>query len=184
LFIFVASSTFAQKNDYSKYKGYVDFGNLSQFETDEEVTEVLIEEHLLRMVSKMAGNNEPEISGILDGIKLIKVHTFGVSNKNYNQLADIVKDIDSKLMKNGWDRIVKTRSKDEVVNVFILTSDEDRIDGLVVTSVEKNGEAAFVNIVGNIDLETIGKLSDKFDIPSINDLNDHKKHKDENSDKK
>jgi hypothetical protein len=174
--LFIATLTFAQKNDYSKYKGYVDFGNLEKFETSEEVVEVVIEEHLLRMVSKMAGKNEPELSSILDGIKLIKVNTFGVSKENYNQLANIVKDVDKKLMNAGWDRIVKTRSNDEVVNVFILTSDEERIDGLVVTSVEKGGEAAFVNIVGDIDLETIGELSDKFDIPSISDLNEHKRH--------
>ncbi len=182
LLLFIASSSFAQKSDYSKYKGYVDFGDLSKFETDEEVTEVLIEEHLLRMVSKMAGKSEPELASVLDGIKLIKVNTFGVSNENYQQLAKLVKDIDAELLNKGWDRIVKTRSKNEVVNVFILTSDEEKIDGLVVTSVEKNDEAAFVNIVGNIDLETIGELSDKFDIPSISDLNEHKNNSD--SDKK
>ncbi|MCF6269938.1 MAG: DUF4252 domain-containing protein [Melioribacteraceae bacterium] len=82
--------------------------------------------------------------------------------------------IDEKLMNTGWDRIVKTRSRDEVVNVFILTSNEENIDGLVVTTVEKGGEAAFINIVGNINLETIGELSDKFDIPSISDLNKQK----------
>ena len=175
----ITTLVFAQKNDYSKYKGYVDFGNLSKFETGDDVTEVLIEEHLLRMVSKMAGKNEPELSGVLEGINLIKVHTFGVSEENYVQLSKIVKDMDKKLMKDGWDRIVKTRSKDEVVSVFILTSNEEKIDGLVVTSVEKGDEATFVNIVGNIDLETIGELSDKFDIPSISDLNEHKRHNDD-----
>ena len=173
--ILIATLTFGQKKDYSSYKGYVDFGNLEKFETSEEVVEVIIEEHLLRMVSKMAGKNEPELSSVLDGIKLIKVHTFGVSEENYTELANIVKDVDKKLMQEGWDRIVKTRSKDEVVSVFILTSNEENIDGLVVTSVEKDGEAAFVNIVGDIDLETIGELSDKFDIPSIGDLNEHKR---------
>jgi len=181
--IFIATLTFAQKNDYTKYKGFVDFGNLEKFENSEEVVEVVIEEHLLRMVSKMAGKNEPELSKVLDGIKLIKVHTFGVSKENYPELAAIVKDVDKKLMNDGWDRIVKTRSKDEVVSVFILTSDEENIDGLVVTTVEKGREAVFVNIVGDIDLETIGELSDKFDIPSITDLNEHKRT-DKDSDKK
>ena len=177
---FIASLTFGQKNDYSQYKGYVDFGNLEKFESSEEVVEVIIEEHLLRMVSKMAGKNEPELRSVLDGIKLIKVNTFGVSEDDYTELANIVKNLDKKLMNTGWDRIVKTRSKDEIVSVFILTSDEEIIDGLVVTSVKKGDEATFVNIVGNIDLETIGELSDKFDIPSISDLNEHKGNADEN----
>jgi len=175
--ILIAALTYGQKNDYSKYKGYVDFGNLEKFETSEEVVEIVIEEHLLKMVSKLAGNNEPELSSVLEGIKLIKVHTFGVSEDNYTELVDIVKNLNKKLVKNGWDRIVKTRSRDEVVSVFILTSNEESIDGLVVTSVKKGSEAAFVNIVGDINLETIGELSDKFDIPSIGNLND-KKHND------
>ncbi len=74
----------------------------------------------------MAGKNEPKLGSVLDGIKLIKVHTFGVSDENYDELAKIVSDIDKKLVKDGWDRIVKTRSKDEVVNVFILTSNEEK----------------------------------------------------------
>ena len=173
--IFIATLTFGQKNDYTKYKGFVDFGNLEKFENSEEVVEVIIEEHLLRMISKMAGKNEPELRNVLDGIKLIKVHTFGVSEEHFPELAAIVKDVDKKLMKDGWDRIVKTRSKEEVVSVFILTTDEEKIDGLVVTTVEKGREAVFVNIVGDIDLETIGELSDKFDIPSISDINEHKR---------
>ncbi len=179
--IFISTLIFSQKNDYSKYKGYVDFGNLEQFETSEEVVEVIIEEHLLRMVAKMAGKNEPELTSVLDGIKLIKVHTFGISEKNYDDLVQIVKDVDRKLMNAGWDRIVKTRSKDEVASVYILTSNEENIEGLVVTSVEDGDEAAFVNIVGNINLETIGELSDKFDIPSIGNLKKHKQ-KDNNND--
>jgi len=181
--IFIATLTFGQKNDYTKYKGFVDFGNLEKFENSEEVVEVIIEEHLLRMISKMAGKNEPELRNVLDGIKLIKVHTFGVSEEHFPELAAIVKDVDKKLMKDGWDRIVKTRSKEEVVSVFILTTDEEKIDGLVVTTVEKGREAVFVNIVGDIDLETIGELSDKFDIPSISDINEHKR-KDKDSGKK
>lgn len=180
--IFIASLNYGQKNDYSKYKGYVDFGNLEKFETGEEVTEVIIEEHLLRMVAKMAGKNEPELESVLKGIKLIKVNSFGVTEANYEKLVSLVKDVDKKLMSAGWDRIVKTRSKDEVVNVFIRTSSEEKIEGLVVTSIERNSEATFVNIVGDIDLETIGELSDKFDIPSIGDLNEHKHiNKDKNS---
>ena len=39
--------------------------------------------------------------------------------------------------------------------------------------VEKGGEAVFVNIVGDIDLETISRLGGKFDIPGIYDLDEH-----------
>ena len=180
---FLVSTGFAQKNDYSSYKGFIDFGNLEQFETGEEVTEVLIEEHLIRMVAKLATNEEPELSSVLDGIKLIKVHSFEISKENTEKLSNKVKEIDKTLMNEGWDRIVRTKSKEETVNVYILTNNEEKIEGLVVASFEKDGDATFVNIVGDINLETIGELSNKFDIPSIGGIHEKKDNKelDENS---
>ena len=180
---FLVSTEFAQKNDYSSYKGFIDFGNLEQFETGEEVTEVLIEEHLIRMVAKLATNEEPELSSVLDGIKLIKVHSFEISKENEGKLSNKVKEIDKTLMNEGWNRIVRTKSKEETVNVYILTNNEEKIEGLVVASFEKDGDATFVNIVGDINLETIGELSNKFDIPSIGGIHEKKDNKelDENS---
>ena len=180
---FLVSTGFAQKNDYSSYKGFIDFGNLEQFETGEEVTEVMIEEHLIRMVAKLATKEEPELSSVLDGIKLIKVHSFEISKENTEKLSNKVKEIDKTLMNEGWDRIVRTKSKEETVNVYILTNNEEKIEGLVVASFEKDGDATFVNIVGDINLETIGELSNKFDIPSIGGIHEKKDNKelDENS---
>ena len=174
---FLVSTGFAQKNDYSSYKGFIDFGNLEQFETGEEVTEVMIEEHLIRMVAKLATKEEPELSSVLDGIKLIKVHSFEISKENTEKLSNKVKEIDKTLMNEGWDRIVRTKSKEETVNVYILTNNEEKIEGLVVASFEKDGDATFVNIVGDINLETIGELSNKFDIPSIGGIHEKKDNK-------
>ena len=179
---FLLSTGFAQKNDYSDYKGYVDFGNLEEFETGEEVTEVLIEEHLIKMVAKLATNEEPELSSVLDGVKLIKVHTFEVSKNNSSELSNRISEIDKTLMNKGWDRIVRTKSKEEVTNVYILTNNEEKVEGLVVAGFENNGDATFVNIVGDINLETIGELSSKFDIPSIGDIHEKKESKKSNND--
>ena len=181
LLLIFSSSLFAQKGDYSKYAGYVDFGNLSALETGEEVTEVLIEEHLLKMVAKLATKEDPDLSSVLDGIKLVKVHSFEISEENFTQLSEKVKKINQELMNKDWDRIVRVKSKDELVNVFIKTANEDKIEGLVVTTIEKNGDAVFVNIVGDIDLETISKLSDKFDIPNLHDINGHKRDSDDDN---
>ncbi|MBN1301918.1 MAG: DUF4252 domain-containing protein [Melioribacteraceae bacterium] len=170
--LIIAFTTFvyAQKADYSQYAGYIDFGDLSLVEKGEEVTEVLIEEHLLKMVSKMTKNSEPELSALLEGIKLVKVNAFELSENSFEQLKSRAEKIDKDLMSKNWDRIVKVKSRDEFVNIYIKTEADEKISGLVVTSIEKNQEAAFVNIVGDINLETISKLGDKFDIPSLDKI--------------
>lgn len=157
----------AQKNDYSGYPGYINFGNFESLEKGEEVTEVIIEEHLLKMVAKLTKSREPELSDMIADLKLIRVNTFEVTDNTYDKLGQRVANVDKELMGRNWDRIVKVKSRDELANVYIKTEGEDNIVGLVVTSVDKFGEAAFVNIVGTINLETIGRLGEKFDIPTL-----------------
>lgn len=173
--VFAAGILFAQKSDYSKYDGYIEFGDLSSFESGEMVTEVMIEAHLLKMVSKMTSEQEPELSSLLKAkTQRLKVNAFEIDEKNMKTLQKKADVIDKELMSKNWDRIVKTRSKKESASVYIKTSSGDKITGLVVISL--NGKkAAFVNIVGDINLETIGKLGSKFDIPALDNVTDKSK---------
>jgi len=82
LFLITAFSIFAQKKDYSSEPGYVNFGNFDEFEQGDEVVEVVIEQHLLKMVAKLAGNQDKEMSSLLSGLKLIKINSFEVTRKN------------------------------------------------------------------------------------------------------
>lgn len=167
--IFSTANLFAQEEDYSKYPGYANFGNLTVLEDGEMVTEIIIEEKLLKMVSKFT-ENDVELSDLISGLKLIKVNTFEVTPSNSSELMKRAKLIDQDLMNKNWDRIVKTKSKGEVANVYIKTAGEDEFVGLTVVSIDEGGEAAFVNIVGSIDMDALGKLGQKFDIPGIDNI--------------
>lgn len=164
----------AQDEDYSNLQGYVNFGDLSVFEGGDEVTEVLIDHNLLKLVAKFTeGRNkkDKELSELIGGLKLIRVNTFEVSPSNKEQLVARVKKIEKDLKNKNWQRIVRTKSKDEITNIFIKTDNKtDKIVGLAIMSLDSLGEASFVNIVGNINMETIGKLSNKFDIPGLDSL--------------
>jgi len=113
---------------------------------------------------------------ILNGIKLVKANVYEISDENKDLLRKRINEIDSKLTNSNWKRIVKTRSDEEMANVYIKLNNDKKIVGLAVTNFEKGGEAAFVNIVGNIDLATISKLGKKFGIPHLGDV----KHEKEN----
>jgi hypothetical protein len=172
LFIFIALFTISaySQNDYSKEPGYFDFGDLSLFEQGEGVTEVFLESNILKLVSTITEDEEPELSAMLNGLQLVKVNVFEVSDKNENGLRNKIDDLDKKLVSQKWDRIVRSRGGEETINVYIKTGSKSDIDGLVVTTLDKSGEAVFVNIVGTIDLKKIGKLGAKFDIPSLDKI--------------
>ena len=172
LFILITFITFNVygQDGYSNEPGYFDFGDLTVFEKGDGVTEVFLESNILNMVAAITEDEEPELSKMLSGLKLVKVNVFEVSDKNETILKSKIEELNGKLTSRKWDRIVRSRGGNEIVNVYIKTSGKSAIDGLVVTTIDKDGEAVFVNIVGNIDLKKIGRLGARFDIPSLDKI--------------
>jgi hypothetical protein len=180
LLIVLFTFTLIAQTDVAKEPGYVDFGNLAEFESTTGVTEVILDEDLLSILAQISTDEDPNVMAILDGLKLVKANVFEVSEENESGLESKINSIDSRLSGTDWKRIVKTRSEDELANVYIKQNNNKQIIGLVVTSLEKSGEAAFVNIVGTIDLATIGKLGKQFNIPHLNEMKHQKEKSDEN----
>jgi hypothetical protein len=170
VFIFAASVSLAQNNeDYTKFPGYFNFGNLSHFIQGNNVTEINIDDHLLSMMNGSTDNNKDDLANILHGLKLVKVYSFDVKLKEQKELLGKMNEMDESLTSKNWNRIVKVKEPDEYTFVYIKPAGNNKeISGLVVATLEKNGKATFVNIVGNINMNAIGKLSRKFNIPSFN----------------
>ncbi len=192
ILLFSAMSAFAQdKTDYSSEPGYVDFGNLSKYMTGDNVKEINLDANLLKMLSKMGGEDDSDFKGVVGGLKLIKVNSFGLTAANEKEINEQIASIDKSLMSKKWQRIVKVKEKGEYTNVYVLpSSDYENFLGLCVTSVDTKGkgdkkapEATFVNIVGNINMAQLGKLGDKFHIPSMGKMKKEKEEK-EKSEKK
>jgi hypothetical protein len=169
-FLFVIVPIHSQTSDVTNEPGYFDLGDLSSLESSTGVTEIILEEDLLSVLATISNEKDPNIMAILHGLKLVKANVYKVNDGNMDELKDRVNEIDSRILNSDWKRIVRTRSSEEIANVYIRLNDNKQIVGLVVTSVEQGGDAAFVNIVGNIDLATIGKLGKKFHIPSLDSI--------------
>jgi len=173
--VFFSVMLCAQDDPIKNEPGYFDFGNLSSISKSDEGTEVNIQEHLIKMVAKMSEEKDKQLAEMLNGLKLIKVNTFPVTNKNRNLIIKKLESVQNSLSSNNWENIIKIKQKGENMNVSLKTDRNKKITGLVVAGIADKGQAIFVNIVGSIDLETLGKLGDKFDIPSLNEF--HKKGK-------
>ena len=181
LFLIITASVGLNAQDKANYKndpGYVDFGNLSEYMKNDNITEVNIESYLLKMVGRATEEKDPELSDLLNGLKLIKVYSFNVVGKDHEEVLAKINQLDKKLEDDNWNRIVRVKSPKDNANVYIKTTkDQNHILGLVVMSLDKKGEAAFVNIVGRINLDAIGKLGNKFNIPSLDSLDNKGKKK-------
>jgi len=171
LFLFSGAS-FAQ-DEVTKHPGYVDFGTFDGLYDPDQYTEINIEGALLKLVSN-ATQEDAELSSMLNELKLIKVYNFNVKDQKDTDVKEKIERITKKLSSEKWERIVKVKDKGEDVGIYIKYS-SDKIAGLTVLAQEKSGEASFINIVGHIDLKAISKLSDKFNIPELNNINNNKK---------
>lgn len=192
LVLFAVVSAFPQdKTDYSGMPGYVDFGNLAKYMSGDKVTEINLDANMLKMLSNLGGEDSLGFKSVVGGLKLIKVNSFGINYANEKEIMQKITSIDEQLTGKNWQRIIKVKDRGEYTNVYILPSkDYQDFMGLVVASVKakgergkmsdknsdkgKEGEATFVNIVGKINMEQLGKLGSKFNIPSIGKMNKEK----------
>ena len=177
IFLFIASAfiwysvpcTLAQENkDVKEAPGYIDFENLDLFKGIEKKVEVSIKGPLLKFVSKASATEDPELSKLLENLKLIKVDVFPIDKTITSEVESIINRVSKELESKNWERMVRVKDKEDRVEIYNQFIGE-QLSGLVVMAVSDN-EAVFVNIIGNIDPEQLGKLGDKFGIPKLDEI--------------
>ncbi len=167
----------SKRADYSKDAGYVDFESLGLFNEEDAVVEIYLHDALLGMVASMSKSADPELSDMLSKLKLVRVQKFEMGDALGSEVETKVSGLAAKLEKGGWTRAVRVREADENVYVYFKMG-EKLLQGITVMAIERDREATFVNIVGEIDPEQIGRLGKKFDIDELHDLQDWDKGKD------
>lgn len=157
----------AQQSGIKKDPGYFEFTDFSSLKSGEVINEVFLEEALLKMVAGLASKEEDGIGNILDGLKLVRVQEFMISEKDIDKANKVIESMESELQGKNWVRIIKSRNKEGYSNVYVKPAQDGGYGGLVITTLSGKGRAALVNIVGKIDLESIGKLSKQFNLPQV-----------------
>lgn len=169
-FALVLNLTAQQQGDYSSEPGYFDFGEITSLKSGDMITEVYLEEQLLKMVAKMGESKGEELGDLINGLKLVKVNEFLVEGKNAKIIEDAFASFDKNLQSKKWNRIVKTKHKQGNAYVYVKNNSDDTFAGLVIAALDKENKVTLVNIVGNIDPEAIGKLSRQFNFPNVDKM--------------
>lgn len=165
LLMIVVQHMFAQQSDIKKDPGYFDFSEFTSLKTGEVLNEIYIEEALLKIASGVASNDKDGIGNILSGLKLVRVQEFMIDDKNIDKASKLIETMDGDLLNKNWVRIIKTRNKESYSYVYVKPTAEGGYCGFIATTLNSKGKAALINVVGKIDLESIGKLSKQFNFP-------------------
>lgn len=149
-------------------RGFVDIAQVEAWFADEPTIEVNIRGALLNLVAEASRFEDPELSEMLKRLKSIQVRGFELRGTD----PEIVRrsdDLGRSLESQGWETIVRVRDDGEVVHMYLLASG-DTIEGMVVLAMDEyDDEAVFVNIVGEIRPDQIGRIGRRFNIGVLDD---------------
>lgn len=153
--------------------GYVDFGRFTAA-SGREFVEVNLQSGLLKFAAKIAATEEPEAAELLRNISHVRVNVIGLDDTNRGATVERIEKIRADLEKQGWEKIVTVREGEDKggddVAIYMKSSGEEAIEGVVVTVIERGGEAVLVNIVGNIRAEQLAKLGEQLDVRPLRKL--------------
>ncbi len=148
--------------------GAIDIGQLMP-SANGQFVEVNISTAMLKFAARLAARHEPETAELIRGLKSIRVNVVGMDDSNRTATVGQIESVRRKLEAQGWTKMVTVREKNDGdnVDIHVMQRGEETIEGLVVTVIDKKGEAVFVNIVGRINADQIAKIADKFDIDPL-----------------
>lgn len=151
---------------YAIAKGQIDFADLSAHYGDPKV-EVNLSAGLMKLVGRFADSDDPEVGEILSSLESIKVRVYNL-NGEVEKASSTIDRVSGELKADNWETLVTVNNNEENQKVRIFSkSTNNVIDGVVVMVVspeEDGGEAVFINIVGEIDPEKIGKVAKTLNI--------------------
>lgn len=151
--------------------GYVDIGQLAP-SSNGKFVEVNLSPGMLKFAARIASKEEPEAAELIGNLKRIRVNVVSLDDSNRKGTVEQIEGIRRKLEGQGWTQMVSVREgpDGDNVDVHVKQRNEDMIEGLVVTVIDRKGEAVFVNIVGNISADQIATVAENLDIQPLKQL--------------
>ncbi len=150
--------------------GFVDFSALDDLFGVDPVIEANIHGAILRLVAEASELDDPELADLLRRVRGVYVRVFDLDGLDLDTVTSYKDDVSRILVEDGWDTVIAVKKRNEEVNMYVRLVDEE-IAGIVVMSINHyDEETTFLNIVGDIDPEQLGRIGRKFGVGGVSDL--------------
>ena len=150
--------------------GYVDLTALGGVFDVEPTIEVNIHGALLRLVAEASAAEDPDLARLLRRVRGVFVRGFDLTDVNVDAVRRHKDDLAARLERTGWNTFVRVRDRSEDINFYVRLQDE-AIAGIIVMSINLiEDQTVFLNIVGDIDPEEIGRIGRKFGMDDFSDF--------------
>jgi len=158
-----------------KAPGFVDFGELG---TDNELGKegkltlrVSLYGAMLRMVAELSQSQEPDFADVVSKLQGIFASIYKVPATDQEQVFRLARETAGRLATRGWQTVVELHTEEGETSYIQVRTDGERIFGLAVMFFEPDdGTAGFINVVGDVSPEEIGRLGRAFKIQALENL--------------
>jgi hypothetical protein len=164
-FFLILASSFAQESP-PILPGYIGLEDLDLFEEVDKTMEVEIGESMIGLVATNAENENPDFARVLRKLKRIRSYSFDLSAQERNKIDAYSEQLNSKLITEAWEIVYRLREAEGSANIYMKTVD-GKAAGMTIVSIDENDQINVVNIIGDISLEDISHLAERFGFPDI-----------------
>ena len=158
----------ADVEDIKTMPGYVDLERIAVPDEAEELALIDLTPSLLQLAAS-SSEDDPELAKALAMVRSLRVKSFSLDDEYAKQLRPVIEEIEAELERDDWNRIIFVRDGDEMFSVS-TKEHGDKIAGVMVMAFEPGDEAAFVNIIGEIDLASLLHLALGMENGDLEDL--------------
>jgi hypothetical protein len=109
------------------------------------------------------GATDAEFAELVKGLQEIHVKVFSFDKPDQYSMRDI-EPVVTQVQSLGWKKLLSVRNKDEHVEMWLH---DNAVDGGMFLLVNKPKELVVINIIGKVDLQTLGKLQGKLGVPAM-----------------
>lgn len=171
LVLLVLATLPARAQNLASDPGYLDLSRVDSWFSAEPTVEIDLKGSLLRMVTRSAQSDDPELAAMLARVRAVQVRVFPLAGGALASARSRTADLMRGLERQGWESFVRVRQDGQYVNMLVRPRGgaSEALAGLVVAVVDEDDEpqAVFINIVGDVDPERIGDIGRRFGAPNV-----------------
>jgi len=163
--VVVAIPAFTQ-DETEQPVGYVALEDLQLFRDMELSLEVQIGESMIGLVASNTEKESPDFARVLRKLKQLRSFSFNLADTPKQNIDEYLEQLNSKLLSEHWEVVYRMREPENTANIYVKKSDGE-VAGMTIYSIDQNLQVILINLVGNISLEDISELVDRFGLPEI-----------------
>jgi len=153
-----------------EHPGYVAFATDGLFSKRAIKVHISIKDAMLRLVAAATRESEPDLAAMIGGLRAIEVVVYRVDEgEGRDRVHEVIETTAARLKNAGWEPAIDIRLEGSGGFLYFRFGSGEHPVGLAGIFLD-GAECVFLNIVGTIDPELLGRLATRFNISLLEEL--------------